>query len=90
MTSMFCEGIHALTGKAVRLEIRRGRIAARADLDTSEALPFISPGFLDMQINGYGGIDYSLEGFTETDIERILQALDASGTTQHTAKEAAP
>lgn len=44
---------------------------------------FVSPGFLDMQVNGFLGADYSLEGLLPGDITKICRFLAAAGTTQH-------
>ncbi|GAB1481565.1 hypothetical protein MASR2M78_03800 [Treponema sp.] len=51
--------------------------------EETERLPFISQGFLDMQVNGYNGSDYSLDNLDRKHIDRIIGSLAASGTTQH-------
>ena len=80
---MVYRGISALTNQAVEINIQEGKIANINVLHTSSTLPYIAPGFLDMQVNGYHGSDYSLEDFSEDHLKNILASLAASGTTQH-------
>ena len=56
---MRCEGIDALTGKAVELQIAQGRITGIKHIDTSEPLPYLTAGFFDIQVNGYRGHGHS-------------------------------
>lgn len=51
--------------------------------EMDESLPFICHGFLDMQVNGYNGSDYSLDDLDRMHIDHILSSLALSGTTQH-------
>ncbi len=78
-------GIDPDSGKAIEIGVERGRIASVASLapSDSEALPFICRGFLDIQVNGYDGSDYSLENLDRRHIERIIRSLAASGTARH-------
>ena len=61
-------GISVIDGKPKRLTIENGKIAKAGTVSTADPLPFISHGFLDMQLNGYRGIDYSLESLKTEDI----------------------
>lgn len=49
----------------------------------TEGLPFISPGFLDIQVNGFNGSDYSLENLDEGHVASIVRSMVRGGTTQH-------
>ncbi|OGP76897.1 MAG: hypothetical protein A2V86_10960 [Deltaproteobacteria bacterium RBG_16_49_23] len=80
---MAYQGIFVLTGKPVQIEVQGASIRNVTPLKTNEHLPYISPGFLDMQVNGYMGNDYSLEDFSEDQIVKIISHLNRSGTTQH-------
>jgi len=80
---MRCEGIDALTGKAVELQIAQGRITGIKHIETSDPLPYLAAGFFDIQVNGYRGHGYSHENLSEETIHNIIAALDASGTTHH-------
>lgn len=41
------------------------------------ALP--STGFIDVQVNGYGGVDFNTDGLTAEDLHRACAALEADG-----------
>jgi N-acetylglucosamine-6-phosphate deacetylase len=80
---MACQGISVLTGKPVKIEVQGAFIRSVTPFKTKEHLPYISPGFLDMQVNGHMGNDYCLEDFSEEQIVKIIAHLNRSGTTQH-------
>jgi len=77
-------GIDPDSGLAMEAEVECGRIVSLQRTDApGENLPFMSRGFLDMQVNGYNGSDYSLEELDRAHIGKIIDSLSASGTTQH-------
>ncbi len=48
-----------------------------------EKSTFVAPGFFDLQVNGFRGIDYSGAELGPRDVETLVRALAASGTTRH-------
>ncbi len=85
---MDIRGIDVFTGQVVEIEIIDGRIrrivTSGDDIGSErETLPYVSPGFFDIQVNGYRGSDYSLDDFSADHVERIISTLAHSGTTQH-------
>ena len=81
---MKVRGISIFIGKPIELEIDRGLISSINFLsEANPNLPYISPGFFDLQVNGYKGSDYSLEDFSEEHLRNIIANLAASGITQH-------
>ncbi len=74
---------HFATLKPVTISIDGEKIAAITDLECSEAeaseLPFVSPGFFDIQINGYGGIWFCSETLTVDQVVAVTQALVDKG-----------
>jgi len=81
---MKVRGISVFNEKPIEVEIKGGFIECISFLPRNEKnLPYISPGFFDLQVNGYKGSDYSLEDFSEEHLRNIIVNLAASGTTQH-------
>jgi N-acetylglucosamine-6-phosphate deacetylase len=70
----------------LELEIEDGKIISAGPHKgrTEEPLPYISPGFLDIQVNGYAGKDYS-SALTSDEILHLVGQIAQSGTTQHIA-----
>ncbi|MBP88911.1 MAG: N-acetylglucosamine-6-phosphate deacetylase [Planctomycetaceae bacterium] len=70
------------TGEAASISISEGRIAsisAAEDVD----LPWIAPGFVDLQVNGYGGQEFNDLELTSEKVEIVSKAMDADGVTSY-------
>ena len=71
------------TNEAVEITAEQGLITSIRNVESKQAehLPWISPGWIDLQVNGFGG--YDLNGATTTleDIEGVTRALLAQGVT---------
>lgn len=50
---------------------------------SAEGPPYISAGFIDMQVNGFNGKDYSMSGLDGEAVDGIVGDLARSGVTQH-------
>lgn len=77
------EGKHYRTGERVSLDIREGKIAnvrLRHDHAT-HALPWVAPGLVDLQINGYGGRDFNTLPLTEQLVSDVARRLWREGVT---------
>lgn len=46
------------------------------------SLPYVAPGFVDLQVNGFAGVDYCAPGASLEDIDRSLKAQFACGVTR--------
>lgn len=65
-----------------RVEIQDERISSVAITGPEDArLPFLSPGFVDIQVNGFAGIDFSAPDLTVEKALSVLPALWSTGTT---------
>ncbi|GAB6165724.1 N-acetylglucosamine-6-phosphate deacetylase [Thermostilla marina] len=74
--------------KPVRLTIDSGHIADARPLETSTdetSLPWVGVGLFDLQINGFGGKEFSSPDLALQDVDRICRAVVASGTTRFLA-----
>ena len=80
------EGIDALTGKFIAITLKNGKIEA---IDPKESAPtgttrqYISPGLIDVQINGYASVSFNERDLTVEKIERATAALWKEGTTTY-------
>src|SRR5215813_576586 len=77
---MKCFGRDALTGAAVEVEFGENIVAVRpahADDDV-----YLAPGWIDLQVNGFAGVDYNRPGCPQEEIARSLDALFATGVTR--------
>ena len=74
------------TGQAVCLDIVGERISCTRPFVPGrlgvEGLPWIAPGLLDVQVNGYGGQEFSSADLTAEKVERIVRQMGAVGTTR--------
>jgi len=85
------EGIHYHSGKHIRLEIRQGKIIALDEPGWSPAqedasrpqLPIIAPGLVDLQVNGYMGVDFNEANLLPEQIERASERLLSEGVTSY-------
>lgn len=84
---MLFEGKALFSGQPIRIQVSGGSILSvepmREGEGGAEALPLISPGLIDIQVNGYQGRDYSSPELRKEDILHIVQALIKSGTLRH-------
>ncbi len=77
------EGIHYLDQKPVSIEIAGGKIARIHPLSSAvgQREIYIAPGLIDIQINGYMGIDFADEDLTIEMIREATRVLWERGVT---------
>lgn len=79
------EGICYLDAAPIIIEISDGRMQRidRPDklTDSAHGDIFIAPGFIDNQVNGYVGVDFSAPGLTVEHVRKVTQALWKVGVT---------
>ncbi|WES70054.1 amidohydrolase family protein [Superficieibacter sp. HKU1] len=69
------------TLQPVAVKIAQGRICAIEGLDTDETLPIIAPGLVDLQVNGFQGIDFNHYPFSGEQVEEAVRLLWREGVT---------
>lgn len=74
-------GIHLLSGKPVEVHMENGFITSILPYQASNAnaLPFVAPGLVDLQINGYKGYDYNTLPFDKNLPKQATVNLWANG-----------
>jgi len=89
--NIILEGIHYATRKVIRIGIRNGFIYSLADIDeiywpgenSRDKLSVIAPGLVDLQLNGFKGIDFNADELAVESIETISQNLLRQGVTKY-------
>lgn len=72
------------TGRLAQFEVRDGRVAAVCDCDDEPAprdLCWIAPGLVDIQVNGYGGQEFSSRELTPEKVAAIVRQHERFGVT---------
>jgi N-acetylglucosamine-6-phosphate deacetylase len=88
--NLIIEGIHYATRKVFRLGIRNGYIYSLADIEgiyragehNGVKLSIIAPGLVDLQINGYKGVDFNHKDLAAEQIEAASLNLLKLGITK--------
>lgn len=76
------QAIHFQTGKPVILEISGEQISKmKSGGKMSSSNLYVAPGLIDLQINGYMGVDYSDQNLTPEAFQQSVEALWKQGVT---------
>lgn len=74
------------TGQPVRLEITHDRIAqvvpCASRPEQTPGLPWIAPGLIDIQVNGYGGPEFSSADLIPEEVVQVARAMERFGVTR--------
>jgi N-acetylglucosamine-6-phosphate deacetylase len=78
------EGRHYHTNEAICVVIKNGIIIEIEKLgNVSYPLPWIAPGLVDMQVNGFQGMDYNSLPIEENLVFKATEAIYAEGVTSY-------
>ena len=80
------EGLHFESGARTVLKMRDGRIAqvlSGSASPTGGDLPLVGPGLVDLQVNGYGGMDFNSTPLDDEIVWRVTRALWREGVTTY-------
>ena len=77
---MICTGIDAKTGAAV--EVRFDRVIISVTPGAARPDVWMAPGFIDVQVNGYAGVDYNTPTSPHEEIARSIHVLYRTGITR--------
>ena len=78
---MIIEGLNYFDGSPVAIEIIEGSIAGMKRMEERTGDTYIAPGFIDNQINGCVGVDFSALTLTKEEVVKATHALWRTGVT---------
>lgn len=81
MNTVTMRGRCALTLQPLEVIVSDGCIQRVRVVDAVEENLWLAPGFVDLQVNGFGGFDVNADGFTEDTVAALAKSLLAVGTT---------
>lgn len=74
--------IDCISNRMVQLEIAGGSVQSKVYLDKPpEGNMYIGPGLVDLQINGFAGVDFNQSPIREADFLKVINALTKEGVT---------
>jgi N-acetylglucosamine-6-phosphate deacetylase len=79
---MKCCGINVATGEQVEISFGTSIDSVEPILGGLDNPALLAPGWIDLQVNGYAGVDFNSPGASHEDIGRSLRELYASGVTR--------
>src|SRR5262245_17193551 len=69
------------TLRAIQLDLAGGRIRGIHPADDKADLPLVAPGLVDLQINGFGGIEFNDPALTVEKVRQVALSQDPFGVT---------
>ncbi len=79
---MIYTGRHPETGRLVRVHEEAGRIVRVEEAGAGHGEPWIAPGMIDIQVNGFSGVDYNSPDTAHDEIARSIEVIRATGVTR--------
>ena len=79
---MKCSGHNASTGEQVEIEFDSVITHVDPLLSAADETVYVAPGFIDIQVNGFAGVDYNSPDATHEEIARSIGAMFSTGVTR--------
>jgi N-acetylglucosamine-6-phosphate deacetylase len=83
--AQYVDGLLYSNGRPVRIEIVDGKIGRIKELPSSSGVPevYVAPGLIDIQVNGYMGVDFADQELSMEMMEKATRALWKAGITSY-------
>lgn len=78
---MLIRGIHPAQGEPIEITVQGGRIRCVMPAEGTTDL-FVSPGWIDLQVNGFAGVDYNDPNSPADEIARSIDVQRSTGVTR--------
>lgn len=79
---MIFQGKDYRTGQPITLKTENGLIVEIVEDRDGKDLPWIAPGLVDLQVNGYGGVDFNSLPLSAEAVQSVVETLWKEGVTQ--------
>ncbi|HVW10598.1 MAG TPA: amidohydrolase family protein [Bryobacteraceae bacterium] len=80
---MICSGRDAATGEFVEIEFDESiRSVRRVKPEGANADAWVAPGFIDIQVNGFAGVDFNRPDTPHNEIRKALDLIVSTGVTR--------
>jgi N-acetylglucosamine-6-phosphate deacetylase len=79
---MIYTGLSPATGRPIDVHVESGRIMAVSPSSALGTKLWIAPGFIDLQVNGYAGVDYNSPDAPIDEIARSIDTQRSCGVTR--------
>ena len=80
--NMKCNGIDISSGASLEVSFERAITVVDHLIRPLEGAAFLSPGWIDLQVNGFAGVDYNSPSSTHEQIAHSVRAMFACGVTR--------
>ncbi len=78
---MNCKGLNVFSGESIELEFDRGLTSVEPVLGQAAPTAHVAPGFIDLQVNGFAGVDYNSATTAVEGIAASIGVLHSTGVT---------
>ena len=79
---MKCNGINVASGEQVEITFDDLIASVEPMLEPAADSTYVAPGWIDLQVNGFAGVDYNSPSATPEEIERSIQVMFRTGVTR--------
>lgn len=81
VNTRYTEAVHYATGERIKVEMTDDSLAAVAGMNNETV--YFAPGLVDLQVNGYMGIDFNSPDLTVEQVHQVTRLLQAVGVVKY-------